>query len=67
MNDRLQKKSAHFFEIPNDKQVKTLFAELGLMELFTETAILQTQIIASAKHQTHFIIALLFSGKMKKG
>lgn len=67
MLDRLQKKPDHFFEISNGKQAKALLVELGLMELFAETNVLQTQIITSAKHQTHFIVALLFSGKKKKG
>ena len=67
MIDQLQKKPDHFFEIANDKQAKTLLVELELMALFVETSGLQTQIIASAKHPTHFIVALFFSGKKKKG
>lgn len=67
MIDQLQKKPDHFFEISNDKQAKALLVELGLMELFAETSGRQTQIIASAKHQTHFIVALLFGRKKKNG
>lgn len=64
--ERLQKNADNFFEISNDKKAKALLVELGLTNIFTQTTALQTQIVASGKHPTHHIVALLFSGRKNK-
>jgi hypothetical protein len=66
MLEQLQKKPDHFFEISDEKKAKALLLELGLLDRFNKTSTLQTQVIASGKHVTHYVVAMFFSRKKKK-